>query len=69
MVLNYLEAISIGVEQRIMDEHFMKQFFTTIFRNNYNRFGPYIEYVKKQNGTNRVFNSFIELAKKWEKEN
>lgn len=67
IILNYLESISIGVEQGIMDEVFMKQFFTTIFNKNLSRYGTYIEYLRRKDGTDRIFKDFTIVAKRWNK--
>jgi hypothetical protein len=68
IMMNYFEAVSVGIEQGIMDERFIKEFFKTIFTNYLTRFGSYIEYIKQTAGQ-RVFKSFIKVASRWTVEN
>lgn len=68
VIANYFEGISIGIEQGIIDEVFMKEFFKTIWRDFYNEYGTYIEYMKVEYKSQRIFWKFTSLAKKWNKE-
>jgi Domain of unknown function (DUF4760) len=68
VIFNYFESIAIGIEQGIMDEVFMKEFFKTIYRDCYNEFGTYIEFMRKENNSPRAFHKFTALAKRWESE-
>lgn len=65
VILNYLEVICIGINQGIMDENFIKQFFSSIFRNNYGKFGPYLESMRIAKGGS-VYSHFTRVAKKWD---
>lgn len=64
VTLNYLEVISIGVNQGIIDEEFIKQFFLTIFKDNHGRYGPYLEGVRITRGSS-IYSHFTTLAKSW----
>lgn len=68
VILNYLEAISIGIEQGIMDEAFMKGFFKTIFIETHQQFNSYIEFLRNDRNSNRIFIKFTTLAHKWKTE-
>lgn len=68
VIFNYFECISIGIEQGIMDETFMKSFFKTVFIHNLNTFGPFIDFMKKEYNADRMFWKFTELATKWKSE-
>ncbi|MEO9021058.1 MAG: DUF4760 domain-containing protein [Ginsengibacter sp.] len=68
IILNYLECISIGVEQNIMDEMFMKEFFKTLFIDYLIKYGTYIDHMCAEQKTNRIFKHFVKLATKWKNE-
>jgi|ERR1035437_1169191 hypothetical protein len=68
IIFNYFEGISISINQCIMDEDFMKEFFKTIFKNYYNRYGMFLDYLRKDAGTKRIFRHFTALAERWDKE-
>lgn len=68
VIFNYLETISIGVQQGIMDEDFMKEFFKTVFRDYYKFYGTYIEFSRKEYNSPRIYRPFTNLAEKWGKE-
>lgn len=67
IMLNYFEATCIGIEQNIVDEDFLREFFEPIFINYYNRFGTYIEYSAEGAGK-KVFKDFIGVSKRWNDE-
>ena len=64
-LLNYLEAISIGINQNIMDEDFMKAFFETMFRSYYLKYIGYIDHLRMENNSDKIFCSFTEVAERW----
>jgi len=65
-VLNYFECISLGIQQELMDETFMKDFFASLFRVHYNYYLPYIEFIRTENSAPKLFVNFTNLAKRWE---
>jgi len=67
VVLNYLEVISIGINQLIIDEEFMKQFFKTIFKENLGRYGTYIDRVRVKKG-NTIYQNFTLVSERWRAE-
>lgn len=69
VIFNYFESISIGMEQGIMDESFMKGFFKTSFIGIYNKFGCYIEFLQIKNNSSRIFWKYVAISKKWKFEN
>lgn len=69
VVFNYFEGISIGIEQGIMDEIFMKEFFKTLFNDCANDYGTYIEYLRVERKSSRIFHRFTALAQRWGAEN
>jgi hypothetical protein len=64
-MLNFLESISLGVLQGIMDEEFIKGFFGSVFKNQYNTYIVFIEYRRREKQNPKIWNSFTTLAFKW----
>lgn len=68
VLFNYLEGISVGINQGIMDEVFMKEFFKTLFRDYSQYFGLYLDFLRKESNSPRIFRHFTALAERWNKE-
>jgi len=64
-LFNYFESISLGVKQGIMDEDFIKGFFSTAFQQYFNQYSFYIEYRRKVRGNPKIWNNFTTLANNW----
>lgn len=64
-VLNFLESISLGVKQGLIDDDFIKGFFRGIFVVYYNRYLPYIEYRRRFTSNVKIFEEFTNLAERW----
>jgi hypothetical protein len=69
VLFNYFEGISLGVLQGIMDESFMKEFFKSIFVEYHHLFGGFLDYVRSESKSARIFWRFSQLAEKWKQEN
>ncbi len=69
VLFNYFEGISIGLQQGIMDEAFVKEFFRTVFIEYHQYFGGYIHYLRNDMRSQRVFCRFTEVAERWRQEN
>jgi hypothetical protein len=67
-IFNYMESISLGVKQELMDEHFIKGFFGSIFGKYYFEYHFYIEYRRSIRNNMRIWNNFTTLAERWVKE-
>lgn len=67
IIFNYLETISIGIEQEIMDEIFMKEFFKTIFKEYLSKYGTYLDYIRRVQ-SDRIYRNFTKMALKWNEE-
>ncbi|HTN38158.1 MAG TPA: DUF4760 domain-containing protein [Arachidicoccus sp.] len=65
IVLNYFECICAGIDQGIMDEEFMREFFQTIFKNYQRMFSNYIDYLRRERKTERIFSHFTQTCQKW----
>jgi hypothetical protein len=64
-ILNFYESIAIAVNQNVMNEHFCKVFFGSIFADYYNKYLFYIEYRRKIKANRRIWNAYTKLACKW----
>ena len=69
VLFNYFEGISIGVQQGIMDEAFMKEFFKTVFTEYHKYFNGYIDYLRNEARAPAIFRRFTQVAEKWRNEN
>ena len=69
IIFNYFESISIGLEQDIMDETFMKEFFKTVFRDYLLKYGTYLDYERITHRSDRIYQSFTRIATKWKSDN
>jgi len=65
VVVNFLESVALGVKQGIMDEEFIKGFFSGVFKLQYNRYLPYIEYRRIAQQNPKIWENFTYLSKKW----
>lgn len=65
VVLNFLESVSLGVKQGIMDEEFIKGFFESVFALQYSRYNSYIEYRRSTKNAPKLWINFTDLSKKW----
>lgn len=68
VLFNYFESIALGVLQGIMDEDFMKAFFKTVFTEQFQLFEGFLEYLRTDTRSERLFWRFSQLAKKWKTE-
>ncbi len=64
-VINFLESVSLAVNQGIMDEDFIKGFFGSLFVQEYNRYIGYIEFRRRQKQNPKIWKSFTDLSQKW----
>jgi len=69
VLFNYFEGISIAVQQGIMDEGFMKEFFKTVFIEYHKYFGGYINHLRNESKSQRIFWRYTQVAEKWRNEN
>lgn len=65
VILNYFESISVGIDQGIMDEAFIKDFFKTIFMEYFKKFDSYIGFLRNESNSDRIFVKYTALAQKW----
>mgnify|MGYP001793455455 FL=1 len=66
IVFNYLESIAIGINQYIMDEDFIKEFFKSLYLELYYNYGTFIVHLRKERGVQDIFKGFTDLAINWE---
>ena len=65
VVFNFLESVSLGIRQGIMDEEFVKGFFQSMFIKQYHRYQPYIEYRRRETQNPKIWENFTYLSDKW----
>jgi hypothetical protein len=62
-ILNYFESISIGIEEELIDEVFVKRFFKTIFVNYKEKYEFYIKFRQSENENAKdAWSHFIALV-------
>lgn len=64
-MFNYFESIAIAIDQGIIDEIFMKKFFSSIFRDYCNFYSSYFVYIRREHNSPEAFLNFTTLASKW----
>lgn len=68
-LFNYLETISIGIEQKLLDEKFMKLFYEGVVISFYTEYKFYITYRREQiDKSKKLWINFTNVATRWEME-
>jgi hypothetical protein len=67
-ILNYFESIALGIDKKLIDGDFVKEFFETLFIEFYNDYLFYIEFRRKEIEKNEDgWKRFTTFAEKWKK--
>jgi hypothetical protein len=67
-IFNYFEVISAAIEEKIMDESFVKKFFFAVFKAYYIDWIEFIKIRRINTNDNDLWNDFTTLVQKWESE-
>jgi hypothetical protein len=63
--LNHYEYVSVGINEKIFDESFLKSAVFTTVTKLYQRTKPFIEQSRETSGTKTIFQEFEGLASRW----
>lgn len=64
-ILNYFEVIAVGISEDLMDERFVRKYFSIIFFDFYNTYFPFIEQRRKIKNDHEIWKEFTNLVNKW----
>jgi len=68
-IFNYFESISLGIEKKLIDEEFVRQFFDSLFSDFYKEYGFYIDFRREKiDKDQEAWRRFTNFAVKWDKE-
>lgn len=68
-IFNFLESVSLGVWDEIMDEYLIRKYFRTVFISYYMDYNFFIEFRRSLHQNPEIWVQFTNLAQKWIKEN
>lgn len=67
-IFNFFECISLGVGHGMLDEEFIKSYFTGVYRQYVSNYGFYISYRRNVHNTPLSWINYTNLAAKWASE-
>ena len=66
-ILDLLEYLSVGINQKIFDEEVIKKYHKRSFMNGYMRFENYIKFLRKEHVDKDIYIQLENIYKKWDK--
>jgi hypothetical protein len=68
-ILNFFEEMALAINNKLVDENTLRDFFRGIVLTHIKSFNPWIEYRRSHSESKKVFQSLMELHERWQNGN